>query len=43
MTVAFAGLVSLALGAHAALNKHVMDSARAAVGLESAQAAKASI
>ena len=39
MTVAFAGLVSLALGAHAALNKHVMDSARAAVGLESAQAA----
>ena len=33
MVVAFAGLVSLALGAHAALNKHVMDSARAAVGL----------
>lgn len=37
LTVAFAGLVSLALGAHAALNKHVMDSARAAVGLETTQ------
>lgn len=38
LTVAFAGLVSLALGAHAALNKHVLDSARAAVGLETTQA-----
>lgn len=39
MTVAFAGLVSLAIGAHAALNKHVMDTARTVVGLPAGQAA----
>ncbi|QUS37881.1 caspase family protein [Tardiphaga alba] len=39
MTAAFVGLVSLAIGAHAALNKHVIDPARAAAGYEATQAA----
>jgi uncharacterized caspase-like protein len=35
---AFVGLVSLAIGAHAALNKHVMDSARTAVAVDRGKA-----
>ena len=38
VAVAFAGLVSLVLGAHAALNKHVLDSARSAIGLKTTEA-----
>lgn len=39
MTAACIGLVSLAIGAHAALNKHVLDPARAAIGTKAGQTA----